>query len=79
MGFLDKFKAKSTELRGRAEETISANSDKIDSGLDKAADAARKATKGKYDHQIHKATAKAKEGVDRIDKGKGGNAGNGPA
>lgn len=73
MGLLDDFKSKGAELKDKAEEAIAANSDKIDAGLDKAAGAVSKATKGKYDHQIDKASSKAKAGLDKIadDKGPG--------
>lgn len=78
MGFLDRFKSTSSELRHKAEETIAANTDKIDAGLDKAADAARKATKGKYDDKIDQVTGKAKEGVEKLGDDKSGD-GAGPA
>lgn len=75
MGFLDQVMAKGSQYRGKAEKAIADNSDKIGSGLDRAADAARKATNGRYDDKIAKATDKAKEGVDRIERGQGGGTG----
>ncbi|MEJ7756724.1 MAG: antitoxin [Nocardioidaceae bacterium] len=68
MGFMDRFKSKSGELRGRASGLAREHGGKIDQGLGKASDAANKRTKGKYDKQIRGASAKAREGVDRLAK-----------
>jgi len=76
MGFMDRFKSKSGELRGRASGLAREHGGKIDQGLGKASDAANKRTKGKYDKQIRGASAKAREGVDRLAKdGRGGPSG----
>src|SRR3954453_15604594 len=52
MGFLDKFKKQGGELKHKATPLASTQNDKIDAGIDKAADLANKATHGKYDDQI---------------------------
>lgn len=59
MGFLDRFKGKATDLAAE-------HSGQIDAGIDKAADLASKATKGKFDEKIEAAADKAKDGVDKI-------------
>ena len=59
MGFLDKFKKQGSELKDKATDLASAHGDQIDAGIDKAADLANKATKGKYDEQIDSAADKA--------------------
>jgi hypothetical protein len=66
MGFLDKFKKQGAELREKATDLAASQNDTIDSGIDKAADLANKATKGKYDDQIAGAADKAKDGVDNL-------------
>ncbi|MFI5428187.1 antitoxin [Aeromicrobium sp. UC242_57] len=66
MGFLDKLKKKAPELKEKAADLAASQNDKIDKGIDKAADLANKATKGKYDEKIDGAAGKAKEGVDKF-------------
>jgi len=66
MGFLDKFKGHKDELKDKATELAAEHSDKIDAGIDKAADLANKATKGKFDEKIDAAADKAKDGVDKL-------------
>jgi hypothetical protein len=66
MGFLDKFKKQGAELKEKATDLASSQNDTIDAGIDKAADLANKATKGKYDDQIDGAADKAKDGVDNL-------------
>lgn len=66
MGFLDKFKGQADELKDKAVDLAKNNSDKIDAGLDKAADLANKATKGKYEGQIDSAAEKAKDAADKL-------------
>lgn len=66
MGFLDKFKKKAPELRERAADLAARHNDNIDAGIDKAADAANKATKGKYAGKLDAAADKAQEGVDKL-------------
>jgi hypothetical protein len=69
MGFLDKFKKQGAELKDKATDLASSQNDKIDAGIDKAADLANKATKGKYDDQIDNVADKAKDGVDDLAEG----------
>lgn len=57
MGFLDKFKGRSEKLKDLARE----NDDKVDDAIDKIADVADDATKGKYSDQIDSAAEKAKD------------------
>jgi hypothetical protein len=57
MGFLDKFKGRSEKLKDLARE----NDDKVDDAIDKIADMADDATKGKYSDQIDSAAEKAKD------------------
>lgn len=74
MGFLDKLKQKAPELKEKAADLAASQSGKIDSGIDKAADLASKATKGKYDDKIDNAAVKAKDAADKLaedGKGKG--------
>ncbi|MDX6277521.1 MAG: hypothetical protein QOJ72_1649 [Nocardioidaceae bacterium] len=69
MGFLDKFKKQGAELKDKATDLASSQNDKIDAGIDKAADLANKTTKGKYDDQIDNVADKAKDGVDDLAEG----------
>jgi hypothetical protein len=66
MGFLDKLRKKAPELREQAANLAATHNDKIDAGIDKAADLADKATKGKYDGQIDAAADKAKDAADKL-------------
>lgn len=71
MGFLDKLKKKAPELKEKAAHLAKSQNDKIDQGIDKAADLASKATKGKYDDKIDSAAEKAHVEVDKLaDDGK---------
>lgn len=56
MGFLDKIK-----------DTLSGNKDKVDDGIDKAADFADDKTGGKYTDKIDQGAEKAKDVVDKLD------------
>jgi hypothetical protein len=60
MGFLDK-------LRGHATRAVDQHGDKISRGIDQAAMAADKRTKGKYSRQILTGRSKAKQALDRLD------------
>jgi hypothetical protein len=60
MGFLDKAKAGLTKA-------VDQHGDKIAKGVDKAADAIDKQTKGKYTDQIAKGRTAAKDGLDKLD------------
>lgn len=66
MGFFDKFKKQSAELKDKAAGLAASQSDKIDAGIDKAAGLASKATHGKYDDKIDGAADKAKEAADKL-------------
>jgi hypothetical protein len=57
MGFLDKFWGRSEKLKDLARE----HDDKVDDAIDKIADMADDATKGKYSDQIDSAADKAKD------------------
>ncbi|HWV26655.1 MAG TPA: antitoxin [Aeromicrobium sp.] len=69
MGFLDRFKKQSGDLKDKAADLAASQNDKIDAGIDKAADLASKATGGKYDEKIDAAADKAKEGLDKLADG----------
>ena len=60
MGFLDK-------LKGRATKAVDEHGDKIAQGLDKAAAAVDKKTKGKYSDKIDTGRDKAKDALDKLD------------
>lgn len=66
MGFLDKIKKHLPELKNKATDLAASQGDKIDAGIDKAADLASKATKGKFDDKIDNAADKAKEAADKL-------------
>ncbi|MGB6056688.1 MAG: antitoxin [Microthrixaceae bacterium] len=66
MGFLDKFKGRAEEVKNKASDLAAEHGDKIDQGIDKAADLASKATKGKYDDKIEGAAGKAKDVVEDL-------------
>lgn len=66
MGFLDKFKKQGGELKDKAADLAASQNDKIDQGIDKAADAVNKATGGKFEDKIDAAADKAQEGVDKL-------------
>jgi hypothetical protein len=66
MGFLDKLKNKGPELKERAARIAAAQNEKIDQGIDKAADLADKATKGKHADTIDGAADKAKDAAARL-------------
>ncbi len=66
MGFLDKLKGHSDEIKGKAADLASQHGDKVDAGLDKAADLANKATKGKFEDKIDAAAEKAKDAAEKL-------------
>ena len=66
MGFLDQLRKRAPELKDRAADLAASQNDTIDRGIDKAADLASKATKGKYDGTIDGAAGKAKDAADRL-------------
>ena len=62
MGFLDKLLGRSDQIKEKAAE----HSDTIGQGVDKAGEAANKATGGRFEEQVGKVTDKAKDGVDQL-------------
>ena len=60
MSFLDKARAKLTDA-------VDKHGGKIADGIDKAADAVDKKTKGKHHDKIEGATAKARDALDKLD------------
>jgi len=69
MGFLDMFKKKAPELKDKVADLAASQNDKIDAGIDKAADLANNATKGKFDDQIDGAADKIKDAADKLAEG----------
>ena len=65
MGFLDK-------LKGHATKAVDQHGDKISRGIDQAASAADKKTKGKYSRHIGTGRTKAKDALDRLDNKRDG-------
>lgn len=76
MGILDKILGRSGDLKHKAEKYASEHGDKIGQGLDKASGAANKATKGRFESQIGKATDRAKGEVGKFGE-KGGQSSGG--
>lgn len=75
MGLLDNVKSKLAPARERVSHLAQKHEDKIDKlgrGLDKAANAVDKKTKGKYSDRIHASTGKAKGAMDRLAHKDGG-------
>lgn len=77
MGFFDKLLGRSGQLKDKAGTYASEHGESIAQGLDKAGQAANRATKGRFGGQIEKATGAAKTGVHKLGE-QGGPAG-GPA
>lgn len=67
MGLFDKFGSKANKLKDKAGDLAAEHGDKIDAGIDKAADLANKATGGKFDEQIDSVADKAKDAADKLD------------
>ncbi len=66
MGFLNTIKKNLPGLKDKAADLAQSQNAKIDGGIDKAAQAASKATKGKYDDKIGSAADKAKDAADKL-------------
>ena len=64
--FLDKAKDLAKDLTARPSDAVTEHSDKIDDGIDKAAEFVDEKTKGKYPTRSSTVQAKAHEVVDRI-------------
>jgi uncharacterized protein YjbJ (UPF0337 family) len=73
-GFLDKAKDLAKGLQGKAKTTVGENQEKIDGGIDKAADFVDEKTKGKYSDKIEKGKDAAHRAVDKIGGDDGGSA-----
>ncbi|MFD5698521.1 antitoxin [Streptomyces lasiicapitis] len=79
MGFLDQLKDKLAPVKGKAAGLARQHGGKIDQGLDKAAKAVDRRTKGKYSDKIRTGTGKAKDAVDRLAGTEGGKGAGGGA
>ncbi|WP_019145439.1 antitoxin [Aeromicrobium massiliense] len=66
MGLFGKLARHAPELKRKAAEAAATHNDKIDGAIDKAAQAADRATKGKHGTRITGAAGKAKDGVDKL-------------
>ncbi|MFF5497156.1 antitoxin [Streptomyces aquilus] len=76
MGLLNNLKAKLNPAKDKVSGLAQQHGDKIQHGLDKAAKAVDKKTKGKYSDKIQTGTGKAKDAMDRLaHKGDGGTGG----
>lgn len=69
MGFFDKLKGRKGEIKDKAADLAASHGDQIEKGIDKAADLASKATKGKYDEKIETASDKVKDAADKLAEG----------
>ncbi|TNC26836.1 antitoxin [Mumia zhuanghuii] len=67
MGLLDKF-TKNAHLRGKAKNLLNEHGDKIDKGIDKAADLARGKAGSKHGDKIDKGADALKDGLDKLDR-----------
>jgi hypothetical protein len=67
MGILDRLKGQASGIKQKATEVVDKNSDKIESGINKAGDFVDKRTKGKYTDKIDKAKGAAEKGLDKLD------------
>ncbi|MDQ0716650.1 hypothetical protein QFZ55_006102 [Streptomyces luteogriseus] len=66
MGLMDNVKAKLGPAKGKVSDLAQRHEGKIHHGLDKAAQAVDKRTKGKYSHRIQSGTGRAKGAMDRL-------------
>ncbi|MDQ0751721.1 hypothetical protein QF034_005952 [Streptomyces africanus] len=66
MGLLHNVKAKLGPAKGKVSDLAQRHEDKIQHGLDKAAQVVDKRTKGKYSDRIQSGTGKAKGAMDRL-------------
>jgi MT0933-like antitoxin protein len=67
MGLMDKLRGRAAKAKQQAEQVADKHGDKIETGLDKASKAASRRTGHKYDSQIDKGVAKAKERLSKDD------------
>ncbi|MFC9129425.1 antitoxin [Streptomyces sp. NPDC057099] len=66
MGLLDNMKAKLGPAKGKVSDLAQRHEGKVHHGLEKAAHAVDKRTKGKYSDKIHSGTGKAKDAMGRL-------------
>ncbi|MFB6632264.1 antitoxin [Streptomyces sp. NPDC056362] len=66
MGLLDSLKAKLAPAKDKVADLAQQHGEKIDQGLDKAAQVVDEKTKGKYSDKIQSGTGKAKDAIARI-------------
>jgi len=66
MGLLDNLKAKLNPAKDKVSGLAQQHGDKIQHGLDKAAQVVDEKTKGKYSDRIQTGTGKAKDAMDRL-------------
>ncbi|MFG2809906.1 MULTISPECIES: antitoxin [Streptomyces] len=66
MGLMDNVKAKLGPAKGKVSDLAQRHEGKIHHGLDKAAQAVDKTTKGKYSHRIQSGTGRAKGAMVRL-------------
>lgn len=83
MGFIDRFTKRGSgldaeALKAKATELAREHHSTIDSGIDKAAGLADKATKGRHGATVQKAATKAKGVVDDVSKDDGHGTGGRP-
>ncbi|MFI9393910.1 antitoxin [Streptomyces bauhiniae] len=77
MGLFDNVKAALGPAKDKVTDLARQHGDKVQGGLDKAAQVVDERTKGKYTDKIHAGTDKAKEAVDRLGQ-EGQKPGEGP-
>jgi hypothetical protein len=66
MGLMHNLKAKLAPAKDKVSDFAQRHEDQVHHGLDRAAQAIDKRTKGKYSDKIHSGTGKAKGAVDRL-------------
>ncbi|MEU6815945.1 antitoxin [Streptomyces sp. NPDC046860] len=66
MGLFDNVKAALGPAKDKVTDLARQHGDKVQGGIDKAAQVVDERTKGKYTDKIHAGTDKAKEAVDRL-------------
>jgi hypothetical protein len=67
MGLMDKIRGRAAKAKQQAEQVADKHGDKIETGLDKASKAASRRTGHKYDSQINKGVARAKDRLSNDD------------
>ncbi|OII63471.1 hypothetical protein BJP40_24310 [Streptomyces sp. CC53] len=72
MGIVDSLKARMGPARERVAGFARQHGDRIDHGIDRAAQAVDRKTKGKYSDKIESGTGKARHAMDRLSHRNGG-------